>query len=59
MAAVTVFLLGLIWRRDWEGRRASVLFLALFGGIALVTGIGQRTGEGVYYDAHLETLLCR
>ncbi len=35
----------------------GLLFVALFGAVALVTGIVQRSGEGVYYNAHFETLI--
>ena len=35
----------------------GAVLVALFGGIALVTGIVQRMGEGVYYNAHFETLI--
>jgi hypothetical protein len=41
-------------------RRASgdgAVLAALFCGIALVTGVAQRMGEGVYYNAHFETLI--
>ncbi len=57
MAVVATVLLRLIWRRRWDERRASVLFAALFGALALLTGILQRAGEGVYYNAHFETLV--
>ena len=46
-----------IWRRSSAEGRVSLLFIALFGGIALPTGIFQRMGEGVYYNAHFETLI--
>lgn len=35
----------------------GAVLAALFAGIALVTGIAQRMGEGVYYNAHFETLI--
>ncbi len=35
----------------------GAVLVALFAGIALVTGIAQRMGEGVYYNAHFETLI--
>jgi len=57
MAAVAVVLLRLIWRRNVAENRAGVLFVTLFGVIALLTGIVQRMGEGVYYNAHFETLI--
>ena len=62
MALASVLLLRLGWRQPIASpqaamRRSALLFAALFGGIALVTGIVQRAGEGVYYNAHFETLI--
>ena len=37
-------------------RRGATL-VALFGGLALATGILQRLGDGVNYNAHFETLI--
>ena len=56
MALANVLILRLAWRRNGQ-RRSGLLFVALFGGVALVTGVVQRTGEGVYYNAHFETLI--
>lgn len=54
---VAVIFLFVAWRRSPAGRRAGLLLIALFGAIALPTGIAQRMGEGVYYNAHFETLI--
>ena len=35
----------------------GTVLVALFAGVALVTGMMQRMGEGVYYNAHFETLI--
>ncbi len=56
MAAAAFVPLYVTWKRD-PARSANALFLALFAATALVTGIAQRTGEGVYYNAHFETLI--
>ena len=56
MTIVAGVLLRLASSRDVEGR-AGALFVALFGGTALVTGVVQRMGEGVYYNAHFETVI--
>ena len=47
---------GLAFRRRLEGDR-PMLFAALFVVISLLTGIVQRLGEGVYYNAHFETMI--
>jgi len=51
MAAVVALTL----RRRLAGDGA--VLATLFCGIALVTGVVQRMGEGVYYNAHFETLI--
>ena len=56
MALAAGVALRLAWRRT-AADRPGVLFVAIFGACALVTGIVQRTGEGVYYNAHFETLI--
>ncbi len=54
-AALAVILLC---RSGRQARRSpAVLLVALFGAIALLTGVVQRVGEGVYYNAHFETLI--
>ncbi|NPD67568.1 hypothetical protein HN018_18650 [Lichenicola cladoniae] len=45
-----------LWR-DRGRRDPAVLFAGLFTLIAVVTGAVQRLGEGVYYNAHFETLI--
>ncbi|NPD67617.1 hypothetical protein HN018_18400 [Lichenicola cladoniae] len=35
----------------------GAVLIALFAAIALVTGVVQRMGEGVYYNAHFETVI--
>ena len=57
MAIVMVAMLWLGWRHSSAEKRAGLLLVALFGGIAVPTGIVQRMGEGVYYNAHFETLI--
>jgi hypothetical protein len=57
MAVAAMLLLYLTRRRERVARRASALFVGLFAAIALVTGIIQRMGEGVYYNAQFETLI--
>ncbi|WP_428390874.1 hypothetical protein [Lichenicoccus sp.] len=47
---------GLAFRRRLQGDQ-SMLLAALFVVISLMTGIVQRLGEGVYYNAHFETML--
>ena len=56
-AIVAVVLLVLARRRQWGGRRGATSFASLYVAVALLTGIGQRYGEGVYYNAHFETLV--
>ncbi len=46
---------GLACRRRRTGD--PILFALLFAAISLATGIPQRLGEGVYYNAHFETLI--
>ena len=38
-------------------RHPALLLLVLFASIATVVGVVQRMGEGVYYNAHFETLI--
>ena len=57
MAAVETLLLRVMWRGASVERRAAVMFVTLFGVVATLTGILQRLGEGVYYNAHFETLV--
>ena len=57
MAIVVAGVLWPTWRHSSAERRAGLLFVALFGGVAIPTGIVQRMGEGVYYNAHFETLI--
>ncbi len=47
---------GLATRKRLDGD-PPMRFAALFVVISLVTGIAQRFGEGVYYNAHFETML--
>jgi hypothetical protein len=46
---------AVLLRRRTMGEGA--VLAGLFAAIALVTGIAQRMGEGVYYNAHFETLI--
>ncbi len=48
---------ALLLRRKPPGLQAGILFVAIFAPLALITGIVQRLGEGVYYNAHFETLI--
>ncbi len=57
MAAVAIGVPLLGRRRGSAPGRTGLRFVALFGSIAFVTGVGQRMGEGVYYNAHFETLI--
>ena len=62
MAAIEALLLRALWQRTATGealgeRRAAVVLVGLFGVIATATGVLQRYGEGVYYNAHFETLV--
>ncbi len=57
MAAVALLLLVLMRRRDVAAGRGGATLVAMFAAIALVTGIVQRVGEGVYYNAQFETLI--
>jgi hypothetical protein len=57
MAAVEIALLRRQFRGASADLQSAIIFVAIFNAIALVTGIGQRTGEGVYYNAHFETLI--
>lgn len=52
MAAVAAVVLG---RLPW--RTPGVLLAFLFVSIATVAGVVQRLGEGVYYNAHFETMI--
>ncbi len=56
MALVEIALLRRLWLGN-RAARAAILFVSLFGAIATLTGIVQRVGEGVYYNAHFETLI--
>ena len=47
---------GLVCRRRLDDD-PPMRFAALFVAISLVTGIVQRFGEGIYYNAHFETML--
>lgn len=47
---------GLAYRRRMAGDR-SMLFLTLFLVISLLTGILERLGEGVNYNAYFETMI--
>lgn len=51
-----LLIVGLAWRRRLPDDR-PMLFAALFVAVSLVTGIPQRLGEGVYYNAHFETMI--
>ncbi len=55
MAVASAVLLRLAWRRKVQ--RHGLLFVAIFGATAFFTGIVERSGEGVYYNAHFETLV--
>jgi hypothetical protein len=57
MAAVEIALLRQQFRSASADRRSAIVFVAVFNAVALITGIFQRTGEGVYYNAHFETLI--
>ncbi len=66
MAAIEALLLRAIRQPTSTGeapgealreRRAAFALVGLFGVIATVTGVLQRYGEGVYYNAHFETLV--
>ncbi len=57
MAAVEAWLLRRMWPGASAEQRAATRFVALFAVIATLTGIFQRLGEGVYYNAHFETLV--
>ena len=47
---------GLVCRRRLDDD-PPMRFATLFVAISLVTGIAQRFGEGIYYNAHFETML--
>ena len=57
MALVEIALLRQQFRSASADHRSAIIFIMAFGLIALITGIAQRTGEGVYYNAHFETLI--
>ena len=57
MAAVAVVVLLRRFPSAGLATRAATLFVAQFALIATVTGIVQRLGEGVYYNAQFETLI--
>jgi hypothetical protein len=57
MALLEIALLRQQFRGASADLRSAIIFITLFGSIALITGIAQRTGEGVYYNAHFETLI--
>ncbi|GBQ86575.1 hypothetical protein AA13595_1925 [Gluconacetobacter johannae DSM 13595] len=59
-----LLVVGLLAATPWGGRppadardRRPGLFALLFLGLALVTGLTQRMGDGVNYNAHFETLI--
>ena len=60
MAAIVTLVLRQMWRSaSDEARRetqSAIILVSLFIVIATVTGVLQRYGEGVYYNAHFETL---
>ena len=57
MAATAALLLRREWPTSSPTSRAAIVFLCQFAVIAGVTGILQRLGEGVYYNAQFETLV--
>jgi hypothetical protein len=57
MAAVAVLILRVRMAEATPDERAAIVFVALFAPIAAGTGIVQRLGEGVYYNAQFETLV--
>ena len=57
LGAVVATYLWRAWRHAQAERRAGLLFVLLFASVAVPTGIIQRMGEGVYYNAHFETLI--
>jgi hypothetical protein len=57
MAVVAVIVLLRRLQNSALAGRAAIVFVAQFTLIATVTGILQRLGEGVYYNAQFETLI--